>query len=64
MGVSILRLLGSIQSLFLVLGAEICFNGSRFLGAVLPARMAAVRMISRVRDYKNPPGNLRPFQVA
>lgn len=48
MGVSILRLLGSIQSLFLVLGAEICLNGSRFLGAVLPARVAAVRMIGRL----------------
>lgn len=63
MGVSILRLLGSIQSLFLVLGAEICFNGSRFLGAVLPARVAAVRMIGRLRDYKTPPGILHPLQV-
>ena len=50
MGVSILRLLGSIQSLFLVLRAEICFNWSGFLGAVLPARVGTVRMISSTRD--------------
>lgn len=54
MGVSFLRLLGGIQSLFLVLRVDICFNWSSFLGAMLPASVVTVRMISSLRDDKNP----------
>lgn len=54
MGVSILELLGSIQSLFLVLRAEICFNWSGLLGVVFPARAVTVGRISSMRGYKTP----------
>lgn len=54
MGVSILKLLGSIQSLFLVRRAEICFNWSSFLGVVFPARVVTVGRISSMRGYKTP----------
>lgn len=54
MGVSILKLLGSIQSLFLVGRAEICFNWSSFLGVVFPARAVTVGRIGSMRGYKTP----------